>query len=87
MALPFLKSDRTDKAVADEIKDLVRRFGLHSDWQIAGERCCTMDELDAAAMHEVEQRRKHNSTSMIVTTGQHACAAGVFLPPPPTATQ
>lgn len=85
MALPFLASDRTDKMVADEIKDLVRRFGLHSDWEIYGQRCCTMDELDAAAMHEVEQRRKHNSTGMIVTTGQSACSAGVFLPPAPPA--
>lgn len=83
MPLPFLKSDRADKAVADEIKDLVRRFGLHAGLEILGQRCCTKDELDAAVMHEVEQRRKHNSTNMIVTTGQHACSAGVFLPPAP----
>ena len=50
MALPFLKYDRTDKEVADEIKDLVRRFGLHSGWQILGSRCCTPEELDDAVM-------------------------------------
>lgn len=85
MAMPFLKYDRTDKEVTDEIKDLVRRFGLHSGWHILGSRCCTPEELDDAVMHEVRGRRERNTTSMIVTTGQSACAAGVFLPPAPKA--
>ncbi len=86
MTMPFIKRDRTDAKVADEIKDLVRRFGLHSDWIIMNQRCCTAAELDAAVEHEIKERREHNSTSMIVTTGQSACAAGVFLPPAPTST-
>lgn len=83
MALPFITRDRTDKEVADEIRDLVRRFGLHSGWTILGQRCCTAAELDDAIMHEVQMRRAHGETNMIVTTGQAACPAGVFLPPVP----
>lgn len=73
----------TDKETADEIRDWVSAYGLHSDWVMDGKRCCTPDELDEAIAHELKQRRDHNSTSMIVTTGQAACAPGVFLPPAP----
>lgn len=75
--------DRTDAEIAAELKGWVSAYGLHADWEINGKRCCTMDELDAAIAHEVEQRRKHKSTNMVVTTGQSACAPGVFLPPAP----
>ena len=76
--------DRTDKEIADELRGWVATYGLHRDWMIAGERCCTPEELDDAIAHEIKQRRERNSTSMIVTTGNSACAPGVFLPPAPT---
>jgi hypothetical protein len=75
--------DRTDKEVADELRGWVDQYGLHRGWVIEGKRCCTPDELDDAIAHEIKQRREHNSTSMIVTTGEAACAPGVFLPPAP----
>ncbi len=67
---------------AQTIRGYVEQFGLHSSMTIGGRRCCTMDELDAAIEHELKQRREHNSTSMIVTTGSGGSAAGVYLPAP-----
>lgn len=79
LALPFLKRDRTDDEIGAEIKDLVRRFGLHSSWVVFGQRCCSLEDLDDAVRREVRERRS-NSTGMIITTGQGASPAGVFLP-------
>lgn len=73
----------TDEETAAEIRAWVNAYGLHKDWMIASNRCCTADELDDAIAYELKRRRDHNSTSMIVTTGQAACAPGVFLPPAP----
>lgn len=78
-----MRHDRTDQQIADEIKGLVRNLGLHAGTVVLGNRCCTEDELDAAVMYEVRRRRESNSTGMIVTTGQGASKAGVFLPPAP----
>ena len=73
---------KPDNEAAAEIRGWVEAYGLHHDWTMGGKRCCTMAELDGAIAHELKQRREHNSTSMIVTTGQAACAPGVFLPAP-----
>lgn len=73
---------RSDEDMADEIRRLVAEYGLHDGWRIAGRRCCTMEELDAAIAKELATRRDFNSTCMIVTTGSAASPAGVYLPAP-----
>ena len=73
----------SDDEQADQIRTWVASYGLHSDWVVGGLRCCTHEELDDAIAHELRQRRVRNSTSMIITTGEMACAPGVFLPPAP----
>jgi hypothetical protein len=72
----------TAEQIAEQIRGYVANYGLHSGWNILGKRCCTMDELDAAIVREVEDRLTRNSTSMIVTTGNGDSAPGVFLPAP-----
>ena len=84
MKHPIIDRTPPDTELADEIKSLVDRYGLHTKAVIFGNRCCTDDELDAAIAHEIKQRREHNSTGMVVTTGRGASPAGVFLPPAPT---
>jgi len=81
--VPTIRRDRSDAEVASEIKALVDRYGLHEELEIMGQRCCTRDELDAAARYEARRRREGNSTGMIVTTGLLASMPGVFLPPAP----
>lgn len=73
---------RTDDQIAAQIRGWVHQYGLHSGVTIEGQRCCTMDELDAAIAKEIADRRERNSTSMIITTGNGDSAAGVFLPAP-----
>lgn len=74
---------KSDAQIEAEIRGYVSTYGLHSSWEMMGKRCCAMDELSDAIAHEIKQRREHNSTSMVVTTGNGACAPGVFLPPAP----
>lgn len=82
--MTHIQRDRVDAEIVDEIKGLVSRYGLHAAWKIHGQRCCTMDEVEAAARHEARQRREHGSTNMIVTTGNGPSPSGVFLPPAPS---
>ena len=70
----------SDLEIDLSIRSLVRTYGLHEEWNIGGRRCCTMAELDAAIAYEIRQRREHNTTNMIVTTGRFASPPGVFLP-------
>ena len=77
---------RSESEIRDQLRAWVDQFGLHSTWVLNGERCCRLDELDAAIEREIRDRRDNNSSSMIVTTGMGDSPAGVYLPAPIGAT-